>query len=311
MKSHSFFQKISPLVLLLFLLAPQAGQAAEIVVVLSAALPVYNSAAQGLAEVVERDVPSQGQKAIIAHTLTTTVLAEAQSPVQLHRQIVDGRPDLLVAIGSSALSLVKDIPDTPIVYLMVPFPGAVLQERATITGISMNLSAGQQLSALRRAAPAAKKIGVLYDPARSESLVAEARKAAVQNRFDLLAVPVTAPDQVPSVLAALRGGIDWLWLVPDLTVLTPQSVDYLMLFSLENRVPIFAFAGKYLEMGAILAAASDPYDLGRQAGEMVLRLLHGTPVAELPPQEPRKVVVEVNEKAAKILGVPVQESGDR
>jgi putative ABC transport system substrate-binding protein len=124
-------------------------------------------------------------------------------------------------------------------------------------------------------------------------------------------VPIGAPEQVPSVLAGLKGRIDWLWMVPDLTVLTPQTVDYLMLFSLESRVPIFTFARKYLDMGAALSASIDPYDMGRQAGEMALALLRGTSVAELPQQAARKVVVEVNDTAAKMLGVAIVQPSEQ
>lgn len=282
-------------------------RAAEITVLKSAVLPPYSSALAGFSEVIAREVPSRGQKAIQAHTITTLVLSDAASQVELRQRIVDARPDLLVAIGSSSLSLLKDILDIPIVYLMVPFPEAVAEKSDHITGISMNISAARQLEALTLAAPTVKNIGLLYDPERTGSLVEDARDYAARNHLHLIAQPVRGTDEVAGQLSALKGRIDWLWMVPDLTVLTPQSVDYLMLFSLENRVPIFTFAKKYLEMGALLSVSVDPHDLGRQAGEMAGKILHGGGTDSLPPPEgPRQVRLESNSEAAGLLGIKLR-----
>lgn len=279
------------------------ARAAEITVLQSASLPAYNSALQGFSEVISRDIPSRGQKAIQAHAITTHILTEATGTVQLRQMISDDRPGLLVAIGSSSLSLVKDIPDLPILYLMVPFPEAMGKNPANITGINMGISAAQQLEALTLAAPTVKSIGLVYDPERSGALVDEARDYASRNHLNLVAQPVRATDEVPGQLAGLKGMIDWLWMVPDLTVLTPQTVDYIMLFSLENQVPVLTFADKYLDMGAVLAVTFDPLEMGRQAGAMALDILHQGTTANIPPARVEKVRVNTNVRAAEMLGV--------
>ncbi|MHB8809470.1 MAG: ABC transporter substrate-binding protein [Desulfobulbaceae bacterium] len=300
------------LILALLLAAGLAlpARAAEITVLQSAALPAYNSALQGFSEVISRDIPSRGQKAIQAHAITTHILTEATGTVQLRQMISDDRPGLLVAIGSSSLALVKDIPDLPILYLMVPFPEAMGKNPGNITGISMGISAAQQLEALTLAAPTVKNIGLVYDPERSGALVAEARDYASRNHLNLTALPVRATDEVPGRLADLKGKIDWLWMVPDLTVLTPQTVDYIMLFSLENQVPVLTFADKYLEMGAVLAVTFDPLEMGRQAGAMALDILHQGKGANIPPARVEKVRVHANARAAEMLGVALQQGAE-
>ena len=296
------------LALLLALALPLPARAAEITVLQSAALPSYNSALQGLSEVIARDIPSRGQKAIQAHAITTHILTEATGTVQLRQMISDDQPDLLVAIGSSSLSLAHDIPDIPILYLMVPFPEAMGKRPGNITGISMSISAAQQLEALTLAAPTVKNIGLVYDPERSGALVDEARDYASRNHLNLVALPVRATDEVPSQLAGLKGKIDWLWMVPDLTVLTPQTVDYIMLFSLENRVPVLTFADKYLNMGAVLAVTFDPLEIGRQAGDMALNILRQGGAEGIPPARVEKVRVNTNARAASLLGVVLHQA---
>lgn len=311
MNRASLARKIFLLGFLLALVLPLTARAAEITVLQSAALPAYGSAQQGFSEVIASAIPSRGPKAIQAHSITTHILTDAASPVQLRQQIAGARPDLLVAIGSSSLSLVRDL-EIPVLFLMVPFPETVVKSRVNITGINMNISAAKQLEALTLAAPTVKNIGLLYDPDRTGALVTEARDYASRNHLNLVALPVRATDEVHGQLASLKDRIDWLWMVPDLTVLTPQTVDYFFLFSLENRVPVFTFAAKYLEMGAVLAVSVDPYDMGTQAGEMALKMLDhpGSPI-DLPPEGPRQVKVEANAKAAQMLGVTVRVPEDR
>ena len=306
MRRPFFREKIFLLGLLLTLVLQASSWGAQIVVLQSARIPAYDEALQGLVAVLSQDIPKRGQKAIQAHTITTHILSEAESTVQLRQQMVEAQPDLLVAIGSSSLSLVKDLAQVPILYLMVPFP-EIKGESRHITGVNMNLSAAQQLEALAAAAPGVASIGLLYDPARSGAMVDEAREHAARINLDLVTLPVRSAGEVPAQLARLKGRIEWLWMVPDITVLTPQNVDYILLFSMENRVPIFTFAKKYLDQGAALSVSFDTVDMGKQAGELACKILNGTMPADLPPEAVRKVVVEINANTLKMLGIVFQE----
>ena len=301
-------RKIFLLVCILACIGPPQARAARIEVLQSARLPAYDSALQGFAAIIDQDTPARGQKAIQAHTLTTHILSESANAVLLRQQIIDERPDLVLVIGSSSLSLVKDLQDIPILYLMVPFPETLVQHQDNITGINLQISAAEQLAALTAAAPEARRIGLVYDPARTGALVDEARAYAAGKGLALIAQAVSKADEVPGQLASLKGRIDWLWMVPDLTVLTPQTVDYILLFSLENRVPVLTFADKYLDLGAVLAVAFDPSGLGRQAGALALKLLRGEKIADHPPEMARAVHVQQNPKAARMIGVTLREA---
>ncbi|MFZ2948374.1 MAG: ABC transporter substrate binding protein, partial [Desulfuromonadaceae bacterium] len=65
---------------------------------------------------------------------------------------------------------------------------------------------------------------------------------------------------------------DLFWMLPDITVITPETAEAILLFSLENNIPILTFSEKYLERGAMLSIGIDPFDIGRQAGEMAQTL---------------------------------------
>ena len=71
------------------------------------------------------------------------------------------------------------------------------------------------------------------------------------------------------------------------------------------------FSKKYLDLGAILSVSFDPFDMGKQAGDMALKLLDHKKVSDIPAERVRKVIVHKNNIAAKMLGIELKETGTR
>lgn len=300
------------LIAVIFLLGLQHAVAwgGDVVVVQSARLKAYDTALEGFECVLSQDIPARGPKSIQAHTLTSYILSETKSPGQLRKDIVRQHPDLLLVIGSSSLSLVKNITDIPIIYLMVPYPELMIKAQDNITGININVSAEQQLKALLRAIPQTKNVGLLYDQKQTGMIVQEAKEfAALHNDISLVALPVKKSSEVPGQLVKLADKVDCFWMLPDRTVLTPQTVDYIFLFSLENKIPILTFSTKYLDMGAVLSVSFDSYDMGKQAGELAMQILSKEKTGDIPPEKVRKVRVNKNYSAAEMLGIVLEGQG--
>ena len=283
-----------------------AAWAGDIVVIQSSGLSAYNNAVAGFENVLLRDIPASGPKAVLAHTITSHILSETESPSQLRNTLSKQRPSLVLVIGSSSLALVKDLTDMPILYLMVPYPEMMLGAQDNITGVNMHISAEQQMAAFTRALPQIQSVGLLYDPEQTGMIVREAQDVARQYNISLIALPVKEAREVPGRLGELTGRVDCFWMLPDRTVLTPQTMDAIFLFSLENRIPVATFSEKYLDMGAVLSVSFDTFDMGKQAGEMALKVLNNTRVSDLPPEQVRKVVVRTNAMAAKTLGIVLE-----
>lgn len=215
------------------------------------------------------------------------------------------KPDLVLAIGMDALQKVKIFSGVPIVYLMVLNPTAIVAEERNVTGVSMTVSPEKQLAALRRVLPSARRIGLLYDPKKSASFVKRAQVAAKELKFDLLAKEVKDSKLVPATLNSLKGVIDAYWMIPDTTVLTPDTTELLMLFSLENNIPVCTFSTKYLALGALMSLDINAFEMGRQAGELAANILSGKRVADLPPVEADTPNLIINESVAGKLKVPL------
>lgn len=217
------------------------------------------------------------------------------------------KPDLVLAIGMDALQKVKIFPGVPIVYLMVLNPSVMVHEERNVTGVSMTISPEKQLAAIHRVLPLARRIGLLFDPKKSASFVKRAQIASKEFKIDLLAKEVNNPRFVPTALASMKGAIDAFWMIPDTTVVTPDTIELLMLYSLENKIPVCTFSIKYLEVGALMSLDINAFEMGRQAGELAVKILSGKRVSEIAPVEADTADLVINESVASKLKVPISE----
>ena len=219
------------------------------------------------------------------------------------RVVREGRPKVIVAIGPEALASVRKIRDIPIVYLMVLNPEHSGSGSRNITGVTMAVSPGKYLDLLSRLIPPPRRVGLIYDPARTGSLAYRVQQAARIRGIALHLAEARKSSEVPKLLDSLRGEVDSLLMLPDTTVVTPETVEAFLLFSQGSGVPIVTFASKYVEMGALASLNIDGFDQGRQAGDMARQILEGTAVSALPGEEARKVTIRTNRNVARKLGI--------
>lgn len=216
-------------------------------------------------------------------------------------------PSLVLAIGLGALSEVAHLTDVPIVYVMILAPPDAIAQKKQVTGVRMSVPPDKQLAIVKEALPQTKTIGLLYDPQRSGPEVKRIYKAGNEMEIAIEALKVTQTEQVFNALLQMQGRIDLFWMLPDLTVVTPDTVEFFLLFAMETGTPLLSFSTKYSELGAVMAIASDPQDMGRQAAEMALKILSGVQAHNIPEQEAEKVLVTFNLKTARKMGVKISE----
>jgi putative ABC transport system substrate-binding protein len=222
--------------------------------------------------------------------------------IDIIKTVREEKPELILAIGADALSRVKKIKDIPIVYLMVLNPQKITSGK-NVTGVSMSVPVGKYLALMDKLPLRRKRIGVLYDPDNTGYMVRKAQQAAGEASVEIVAREIHDARDVPAALATLQDSVDLIWMVPDATVVTPVTVEFLLNYSQQHGTPIVTFAGKYVDMGALLSPDIDNVDLGRQAGELARKILDGTPVDEIPRVDARKTVLKVNRNVAKKLGI--------
>jgi putative tryptophan/tyrosine transport system substrate-binding protein len=213
---------------------------------------------------------------------------------------------VLLTLGSLATQeAVRQVKDTPIVAGLV-LKTEDLGGAANITGVVLEFPVEIELHWLQRMLPGLRNVGVLFNPAENQDRIDEATRAAKEMGLTLHARRVTTPKDLPGALDSLSNRADILWGVADQVVLTPQTVRPILLFSLHNRIPFVGLSATWVKAGALYALDRDYGDIGRQCGEMAVKILQGTAPRSIAPAPPRKVVYSVNMKTARILRLDIQ-----
>jgi putative ABC transport system substrate-binding protein len=197
------------------------------------------------------------------------------------------------------------VEDTPVIYAMVFSPESATDGQKNITGVSMNISPEKQFQAIREVLPDAKRVGIVYNPERSARLFGDAQSAASKHGITLVPKEAHALKEVFSAINELKGEIDAFWMLPDVTVITKETIEHLFLFSFENDIPIISFSEKYVEMGALMALAIDAEDIGMQAGEIANEILSGASVGDIPMHDPRRSRMFLNLRTAERMGIKI------
>jgi putative ABC transport system substrate-binding protein len=279
-----------------FFFLPSA-YATEVVILKSSDIAAYNQAIAGF-------------KAALPGSLTLTeydLQGDLEKGRKLARKIRASDPALVLAVGLKAAKAAQlEIVDIPIVYVMVLDPAKYGLSTSNMTGVLLEVPVERQLAAIKTLLPHVKHIGTLYDPAKTAAAIDEAQRLIKHSdHADLYATPVSAEKEVPTALNRLLGSIGALWLIPDSTVLTDESLRFILNSALEAHVPVIGFSREFAKTGALLCLSVNYQDIGRQAGQLTRRILDGRATLPLKPVSPDRIEMTLNLKTAKFLGIEI------
>lgn len=293
-----------PAVVLGLVLAHAAGAAAaaRVAVVKSSGIPPFEQAAAAFTAALRAD-------ALQPEILTFDLKGEREAAVSVMEQLRDRPPALIVSIGSLATAAMLAQPSTiPVVFSMVLYPresGFLDRPDREVTGASLDVPLADQFRYLKRLVPLATRVGVLYHPEETGSVVEAARGAATALGMRLVAAEVANSAEVLPSLERMLPSIDVLWTVADSHVLTAHTAAPLLLAALAGGVPTIGLSPAHVRSGALAALSCDYADVGRQTAEVVLRVLRGERAGAIPPTTPRSVSLSLNLRTAAHLGLDV------
>lgn len=279
------------LITIFFLVSSFASaDAFEVVAVKSADFKPYNDALKGFGNACNCEVRELN-------------LVEDEKQITVEK-ISRLSPDAVLAIGTEAFKKVKSIKDIPVIYTMVIPSETVTPLQKNISGVSMDISPETCITTIIEIFPEAKRIGLLYDPQYTGLFVKKAIDVARQKGVGIISKIVLNSSDAPALIDEMQGKIDIFWMLPDLTVVNSETLNYMLLFSFENKVPIFTFSRKYVEMGALAALNIIPFDMGVQAGEIARMLSEGH--KDSIRVYTKKAHLIINTKVAKKLGIKIK-----
>lgn len=232
-------------------------------------------------------------------TLRTIVMSD-YAEVDVIRIVREERPRLILAVGDAALKEARKVRQVPTVALMTVNINSASEVNPNLAGVTIFSSPERYLAALK--AMNAKRVGVVINPARSGWYMNSARHAARQMGIELVVREAATPKEAVSQLNSLAGKVDSLWMLPDVTSVTRETVEVWFNVAQANSIPLVSFATAYLTLGAAAVVENDRVELGQQAGEMAARLLSGERES-LAVSFPRQQLLKVNRNVLKHLRI--------
>lgn len=266
----------------------------EVIVLMSSDIKPYNEALEGFKQACDCSV----------RVLSLNERGSSDLPEQIRKL----KPDAVLAVGLGAFMRARSIKELPVIYTMVPHTTKAMSSiPENVSGVCMYLSPEKYINMMAEVFPGLKRIGVIYDPGNTGIIVSEALRTARFKGIELVSIKTDRPEEVPSLIDNMKNKIDILWMLPDTTVVSSATFEYMLLFSFQNRVPIFSFADKYVEMGAVAGLSIVPFDMGIQAGEIMQKMVLKENLRGPLRIYARKTVLKINSRIADKMGIKISD----
>ncbi|QDD66416.1 ABC transporter substrate-binding protein [Herbaspirillum seropedicae] len=229
---------------------------------------------------------------------------------QIARKFVGDKPDAIVAIATpSAQALVAATKSIPVVYSGVTDPVAAQLVKdwkasgTNVTGVSDLLELDKQVDLIKRVVPNAKRVGMVYNPGEANSAVVVKALKELLTKSNMTLVEAAAPRSVDvgSAAKSLIGKVDVIYTNTDNNVVS--AYEALVKVGNDAKIPLVASDTDSVKRGAIAALGVNYYDLGRQTGKVVGRILKGEKPGDIPSATSSKLELFVNTAAAQKQGV--------
>lgn len=229
---------------------------------------------------------------------------------QIARKFVGDKPDAIVAIATpSAQALVAATKSIPVIYSGVTDPVAAQLVKdwkasgTNVTGVSDLLELDKQVELIKRVVPNAKRVGMVYNPGEANSAVVVKALKELLTKSGMTLVEAAAPRSVDvgSAAKSLIGKVDVIYTNTDNNVVS--AYEALVKVGNDAKIPLVASDTDSVKRGAIAALGVNYYDLGRQTGKVVGRILKGEKPGDIPSATSSKLELFVNTAAAQKQGV--------
>ena len=233
-------------------------------------------------------------------------------------ELVRLKIEVIVTLASAAaVAAKKATAAIPIVFTQVTDPvglgvvSSLARPGGNLTGFStlaVELT-GKRLELLKEAVPSLKSVVALNHSANPTSAldVNEAQIAARRLGLEARLVEVRDADELePAFTTMARERARGVVLVPS-SFLVTHGLQITEL-AIRKRLPVLAWTDTLALRGALMSYGPSTTDVLRRAGERVAKILNGAKPGDFPVEQPTKLVLVINLKTAKALGITIPQT---
>ncbi|PCI41640.1 MAG: ABC transporter permease [Rhodospirillaceae bacterium] len=225
---------------------------------------------------------------------------------QIAKKFVGDAPDVIVAIATpSAQTIIANTKTIPVVFSAVTDPvGAKLVKNMkrpgkNVTGVTDMTPIAAHMALVKRVVPNAKRLGIITNPgeANSVSLVKLIETEAPKVGMTVTVASATKSGDVLAAARSLVGKVDVIYIPTDNTVIS--AFEAVVKVGNDAGIPVLAGDTDSVKRGAVAAAGFNYYDVGRQTGHMVVKILKGAKPGSMAVEGVAKTELYLNLKSAK------------
>jgi putative tryptophan/tyrosine transport system substrate-binding protein len=168
---------------------------------------------------------------------------------------------------------------------------------------------GKRLELLREIVPNIRRVVTYYDPSNPAALEAakEGREAARNLGLEFIERHVTSVEQFRGALLAFRAGeADAYFAISDAMIDTQTSA--IVELAVSRKLPTMFYQPSVVEEGGLASYSWDLVEIGRVSAKHVQRVLRGTSPADLPIEGIDRLLLTINLRAAKQIGLEIPEA---
>ncbi len=242
---------------------------------------------------------------------------------QISQKFTGIAPDVIVPITTPSTQSVYSVAralNIPVIFSGVSDPvGAKLiakfpEPGKGITGVS-DLSPVEEQADLIKAILMANSqlnncatVGVIYNSGETNSviLVNLIEKALAKREIKLLKACASTTIEVTAAAKSLIGKVSAIYLTNDNTIIS--ALESVLLVTNEHKVPVISADPESVERGCLATISHNQYQMGRQTGAMVVRMLRGEPLQNISVERPAKIEVLINLDTAKHMGILIPDN---
>jgi len=233
-------------------------------------------------------------------------------------ELVKLKADVILGLGPpGAVAARKATTTIPIVFVVSTDPVAaslvksLAQPGGNITGL-LNLGGDlspKHLEMLLTLVPKLSRVAILLNSANSAHAAVLKNFQEAAQKAGIKAVPVTAqtPQEIETAFSTMvrenAGAV-----IVALDPLFIQQVTQIAVQATKHRLPSIFANREYAETGGLMSYGQNQVDIYRRVADYVDRIFKGSKPGDLPVEQPTKLELLINSKAAQTLGLTIPPS---
>ena len=231
------------------------------------------------------------------------------------QKLVDDKVDMIITTSTTGTVVAaKATARTriPVVFLSAGNPQKLVKNYGTsgsnlagISSASLELTA-KRFELLKELYPRAKRIAMPVDPkgVNYQSIVAEIQESTPRLGYAVSEVHVLSVADVAKVAPSItRKNYDGIFMPAD--SLVSEGIKAWVRQSIKEKLPLVTSLLVNVKRGCLLTYASDYTALGKQGAVLADKILKGAKPADLPIELPDKILLALNLKTAKAIGLKI------